>query len=84
MAPPPPPDPQDYISDAKKDKAPLTVASLFPGQKLTMGDRVYAKGATHRTTNCAATAQGALGSDPHATTAATSSSAPRTRRAGSP
>lgn len=46
----------------EKDKAPLTIDSFYPGKKLTMGDRVYAKGATHRTTNCAATTQGALGS----------------------
>ncbi|MER7808576.1 hypothetical protein [Streptomyces sp900116325] len=62
VAPPPPPDPKDYVSDAKKDKAPITIDSFYPGKKLTMGDRVYAKGATHRTTNCAATTQGALGS----------------------
>lgn len=62
MAPPPPPDPKDYVSDVKKDRAPLTIDSFYPGKKLTMGDRVYAKGATHRTTNCAATTQGALGS----------------------
>lgn len=62
VAPPPPPDPKDYVSDVKKDKAPLTIDSFYPGKKLTMGDRAYAKGATHRTTNCAATTQGALGS----------------------
>ena len=62
VAPPPPPDPKDYISDEKKDKAPVTVDAFFPGRKLTMGDRVYAKGATARTANCATTTQGALGS----------------------
>ncbi|MFD4030247.1 hypothetical protein ACFWVP_06855 [Streptomyces sp. NPDC058637] len=62
VAPPPPPDPKDYIADAGKDKAPVTVDAFFPGRKLTMGDRVYAKGATNRTTSCAATTQGALGS----------------------
>ncbi|MCX4533270.1 hypothetical protein OHA79_27770 [Streptomyces sp. NBC_00841] len=62
VAPPPPPDPKDYISDVKKDRAPISIDSFYPGKKLTMGDRVYAKGATHRTTNCAATTQGALGS----------------------
>ncbi|MEV0011387.1 hypothetical protein [Streptomyces sp. NPDC047973] len=61
VAPPPPPDPKDYIADEKKDTAPVTVDAFFPGRKLTMGDRVYAKGATARTTNCAATTQGALG-----------------------
>ncbi|MFE7750807.1 hypothetical protein [Streptomyces sp. NPDC057428] len=62
VAPPPPPDPKDFIADEKKDKAPVTVDAFFPGRKLTMGDRVYAKGATARTTSCAATTQGALGS----------------------
>ncbi|AEN11841.1 MULTISPECIES: hypothetical protein [unclassified Streptomyces] len=62
VAPPPPPDPKDYIADARKDKAPVTVDAFFPGKKLTMGDRVYAKGATHDTRSCAATTQGALGS----------------------
>ncbi|AXG78282.1 hypothetical protein [Streptomyces paludis] len=62
VAPPPPPNPKDYVSSADKDKAPLTVESLFPGAKLTAVDRVYQKGATTTTTNCAAAAQGALGS----------------------
>lgn len=62
VAPPPPPDPKDYISDPKKDKAPITADAFFPGRKLTMGDRAYAKGATDRTTSCAAPTQGALGS----------------------
>ncbi|KQX81542.1 hypothetical protein AB0K86_25275 [Streptomyces clavifer] len=61
VAPAPPPDPRDYIGDAGKDRAPVTVDAFFPGRKLTMGDRVYAKGATNRTTSCAATTQGALG-----------------------
>lgn len=62
VAPPPPPDPKDYIADEKKDKTPVTVDAFFPGKKLTMGDRVYAKGATARTSSCATTTQGALGS----------------------
>ncbi|MFE9728349.1 hypothetical protein ACFYQ5_33430 [Streptomyces sp. NPDC005794] len=62
VAPPPPPDPKDYIADEKKDKAPVTVDAFFPGRKLTMGDRVYAKGATALAESCATTTQGALGS----------------------
>lgn len=62
QAPPPPPNPRDFISSAKKDKLPLSADSLFPGKKLTMGDRAYAKGATNRTTSCSAATQGALGS----------------------
>lgn len=62
VAPPPPPDPKEYISDARKDKAPITVDAFFPGKRLTMGDRVHTKGATAQTRNCAGTTQGALGS----------------------
>ncbi|MFJ9208224.1 hypothetical protein CU044_4927 [Streptomyces sp. L-9-10] len=62
VEPLPPPNPKDYVSSADKDKAPLSAGTLFPGDKVTMSDRAYAKGATARTTNCAAAAQGALGS----------------------
>ncbi|MET8967764.1 hypothetical protein [Streptomyces hydrogenans] len=61
VAPPPPPDPKDYISDPKKDKAPLTTDGLYPGRKLTMFGRPYKKGATSATTNCASVTQGGLG-----------------------
>ncbi|MEF9884802.1 hypothetical protein [Streptomyces sp. P9-A4] len=61
VAPPPPPNPKDYISDPKKDKAPLSAEGLFPGKKLTMNKRPYKKGATSATTNCAAVTQGGLG-----------------------
>ncbi|MFE6228834.1 hypothetical protein [Streptomyces sp. NPDC057854] len=61
VAPPPPPDPKDYITDPKKDKAPLTAEGLFPGKKLTMFGRPYKKGATAATKNCAAVTQGGLG-----------------------
>ncbi|MGW7362298.1 hypothetical protein ACWGI8_02470 [Streptomyces sp. NPDC054841] len=61
VAPPPPPNPKDFISSEKKDKAPLSADTLYPGKKLTMGDRVYAKGSTARTTNCASATQGSLG-----------------------
>lgn len=61
VAPPPPPDPKDFISSAEKDTAPLTALSLYPGRKLTVGERVYAKGALDRTTECATGTQGALG-----------------------
>ncbi|MFE9398138.1 hypothetical protein [Streptomyces flavidovirens] len=62
QAPPPPPNPRDFISSAQKDKLPLSADSLFPGKKLKMGERAYAKGATNRTTSCSAATQGALGS----------------------
>ncbi|MFL3868500.1 hypothetical protein LT966_18010 [Streptomyces griseobrunneus] len=61
VAPPPPPDPKEYISSAGKDKAPVTVDGFFPGEKLAMGDRVHIKGATGSTTDCATGTQGALG-----------------------
>ncbi|MFG2645724.1 hypothetical protein ACGFYP_32680 [Streptomyces sp. NPDC048370] len=61
VAPPPPPNPKDFISDEKKDKAPLSAEGLFPGKKLTMNSRAYTKGATSSTTNCASVAQGGLG-----------------------
>ncbi|WP_374986273.1 hypothetical protein [Streptomyces fradiae] len=61
VAPPPPPDPMDFISSAAKDKAPLSAQDLFPGKKLTFGDRVYTKGATSSTTQCASVGKGGLG-----------------------
>ncbi|MQS39276.1 hypothetical protein [Streptomyces katsurahamanus] len=61
VAPPPPPDPKDFVSDEKKDTAPLTADSLFPGKKLTMADRAYAKGATARTGDCASAVRSGLG-----------------------
>lgn len=62
VAPPPPPDPKEFISSAQKDKAPLSADTLFPGNTLTLDGRSYTKGATNRVSNCAAAAQGALGS----------------------
>ncbi|MGW7262556.1 hypothetical protein [Streptomyces sp. NPDC054842] len=57
---PPPLDPKDFISSAKKDTAPLSPDILFPGSQLTMGERVYRKGPTASTTNCASAAQNTL------------------------
>ncbi|MEU8027815.1 hypothetical protein AB0C13_04125 [Streptomyces sp. NPDC049099] len=53
---PPPLDPKDFIASAKKDTAPLSADTLFPGTQLTMGDTVYKKGATADTTHCASAA----------------------------
>ncbi|GAA3492680.1 hypothetical protein GCM10018987_67630 [Streptomyces cremeus] len=61
VAPPPPPDPKDFISSADKDKAPISADTLFPGASLTLENRTYPKGATHRVTDCASGAQGRLG-----------------------
>lgn len=57
---PPPLDPKDFISSAKKDTAPLSAESLFPGSQLTMGESVYKKGATASTNDCASAVQGTL------------------------
>ncbi|MFE1754483.1 hypothetical protein [Streptomyces anandii] len=58
---PPPLDPKDFISSAKKDTAPLSPDTLFPGTQLTMGGNVYKKGPTADTKDCASAAQGTLG-----------------------
>jgi hypothetical protein len=57
---PPPPDPRDFISDAKKDTAPLSPATLFPTERMSTGAGSYTKGATASTTNCATAASGRL------------------------
>lgn len=57
---PPPLDPQEFISSAKKDTAPLSAETLFPGTQLTMGETVYKKGATADTKKCATAAKGTL------------------------
>ena len=58
---PPPLDPQDFISSVKKDTAALSPEILFPGPTLTMGDRVYTKGPTADTADCASVVNGTLG-----------------------
>lgn len=57
---PPPLDPNDFIADASKDKAPLSPDILFPGTQLTMGETVYKKGPTADTKNCASAAKATL------------------------
>ncbi|MGW3663617.1 hypothetical protein [Streptomyces sp. NPDC005141] len=57
---PPPLDPKQFIASAQKDTAPLSPDILFPGTQLTMGDRVYRKGPTADTKNCASAAKGSL------------------------
>ncbi|MER7838911.1 hypothetical protein ABTY98_24295 [Streptomyces sp. NPDC096040] len=57
---PPPLDPEDFISSVKKDTAPLSAETLFPGTQLTMGETVYKKGATADTKKCATAAKGTL------------------------
>ncbi|MEC4017419.1 hypothetical protein [Streptomyces sp. H27-D2] len=62
VAPPPAPKPLDYISDVKKDTAPLTAATLFPDKRAVKDARSYGKATTNSTKSCAAATQGALGS----------------------
>ncbi|MEU6216809.1 hypothetical protein ABZ845_04705 [Streptomyces sp. NPDC047022] len=57
---PPPLDPMDFISSVKKDKAPISADTLFPGTQLTVGANVYKKGPTADTTKCATAAQATL------------------------
>ncbi|MBL1105631.1 hypothetical protein JK361_13720 [Streptomyces sp. 5-8] len=57
---PPPLDPKDFVSSAKKDTAPLSPDTLFPGKQLTMGGTVYKKGPTADTRSCATAAGGTL------------------------
>ncbi|MFE6686651.1 hypothetical protein ACFVFQ_09255 [Streptomyces sp. NPDC057743] len=57
---PPPPNPQDYISDPKKDTAPLNPDTLFPQRTMVVGEHSYAKTTAASTGDCTAGAQGAL------------------------
>ncbi|MCT9089301.1 hypothetical protein N4G70_10515 [Streptomyces sp. ASQP_92] len=62
VAPPPPPNPYDFVASAKKDTAPLGADTLFPGQSLALPSGAYAKGPTGKVTDCASVTQGSLGS----------------------
>ncbi|AKN69407.1 membrane protein [Streptomyces sp. PBH53] len=57
---PPPLDPKDFISSAKKDTAPLSPDTLFPDKQLPVDGTVYKKGPTADTTSCATAAGGTL------------------------
>ncbi|MEU3841609.1 hypothetical protein AB0E88_16450 [Streptomyces sp. NPDC028635] len=57
---PPPLDPKEFVSDKKKDTAPLGPDILFPGSQLTMGSTVYQKGPTADTKDCATASKGTL------------------------
>ncbi|GLW45079.1 hypothetical protein Stsp02_07410 [Streptomyces sp. NBRC 14336] len=50
---PPPLNPDDFISSAKKDTAPLSPDSFFGGKQLTLAGTVYKKGPTDDTKKCA-------------------------------
>lgn len=57
---PPPPNPRDYISDPKKDRAPLTPATLFAQKSMVVGAHTYPRTKTATTKDCTAAAQGPL------------------------
>ncbi|WP_209446835.1 hypothetical protein [Streptomyces palmae] len=50
----------DILSSRKKDTAPISAGTLFPGKAATVRHHEYAKGATSATRGCASAAQGAL------------------------
>ncbi|MFH8366207.1 hypothetical protein [Streptomyces sp. NPDC018031] len=60
VAPPPPPNPTDILSDKAKDKAPLSAGTLFTDGKVVSNGRSYTKGPTGSTDSCASAAQGRL------------------------
>lgn len=53
---PPPLDPNDFIASAKKDTAPLSPATLFPGTQVTWSETVYKKGPTADAKDCSSAA----------------------------
>ncbi|WP_069814529.1 hypothetical protein [Streptomyces sp. TP-A0874] len=61
VSPPAPPDPRDFLSDAKRDTAPLNAENLFPSDKIVSNGRSYAQGATGSTQNCPSAASVTLG-----------------------
>lgn len=59
--PPPPPPPRDFVSDAKRDKAPLTVGTLYPSKQVTINGRPYKRAATDTSKDCKDAAHAGLG-----------------------
>ncbi|MEU2725908.1 hypothetical protein [Streptomyces smyrnaeus] len=59
--PPPPPPPRDFISDVKRDKAPLSAKTLYPTQRVTINGRSYKLTKTATSKNCAEAAHAGLG-----------------------
>lgn len=58
--PPPPPPPIDFVSDAKRDKAPLSAGTLFPDKKFVYKGRGYELAATDAGKKCADAAHAGL------------------------
>lgn len=59
--PPPPPPPRDFVSDAKRDKAPLTVSTLFTNKSVTINGRPYKRATTDASKGCTDAAHAGLG-----------------------
>ncbi|MGP3985607.1 hypothetical protein [Streptomyces sp. 3N207] len=59
--PPPPPPPRDFISDAKRDKAPLSAKTLYPTKRVTINGHPYKLAKTGTSKNCADAAHAGLG-----------------------
>lgn len=59
--PPPPPPPRDFVSDADRDKAPLTIATLYPNKNVTINGRPYKRAATDTSKGCTDAAHAGLG-----------------------
>jgi len=59
--PPPPPPPRAFISDPKRDKAPIGTRTLYPGGEAKVNGRTYAKHATDTSGSCADAANSDLG-----------------------
>jgi hypothetical protein len=57
----PPAPPQDYLSDAERDTAPLSEDTLFPDEEVTVNGRTFTRGAKDATDDCASVTQGDLG-----------------------
>jgi hypothetical protein len=57
---PPPLDPLDFISSAKKDTAPLSPDTLFPDSQVTLNTNAYTKHARTSSTDCASAVHGTL------------------------
>jgi hypothetical protein len=59
--PPPPPPARDFVSDAKRDKAPLNVGTLFPSPRVTINGRPYKRASTDTSKGCTDAAHAGLG-----------------------
>jgi hypothetical protein len=59
--PPPPPPPRDFVSNAKRDKAPLNVGTLYPSKTVSINGRPYKRTSTDTSKGCTDAAHAGLG-----------------------